>query len=398
MPGLGKDLQDLRLSKINKKEDISGRELKEIQNDFSIFKTNQNADEKDFPLHRMNSNRTGVSNLTSSKSQFLVSERNRLLRKTTSSTSKVSAFNHSLGNQGPARDKHFSPNFSQKQMKEMLDSDLKAKIVKSNIEKNIEKHKEVLQDQLVKNELISREASKSPQSHMKGETFGLGELDKSREQRARDNLRNLPIKTGKRRKPKQKRRDRRLDSGERPQRVSSDFEDRRGHSAAETESNTDSTRREMGESTQQSQASQQTTKMLELKYQQQRRKFDKKNYTFHEIIQNQQTNKRQIHQKHNSLSILGFKTKQNTVDALIREKQERREQRSRREALTEVEINETDEFDTEKTRVSQVNKDNYNALMSKLKKSAGGDTFRRKKRRMTRQEEEAPIGHFDQLE
>lgn len=385
MPGLSKELQDLRISKINKKEDISGRELKEIQNDFSIFKTHPNGEEKDFGMHRMNSNRTGVSNLMSSRSQFLISERNRLLRKTTSSTSKVSGFNFSQGNK--AKEKLFSPNFSQKQMqmKEMLDSKLKAKIVKSNIEKNIDKHKsnkEILQDQLVKNELISREVSKSPNPQFKTETFGLGDSDKSRDPRTKDNLRKLPIKTGKRRRPKQKRRERKRETGERG---ASDAEDKRGHSGTETESNSESIRREISESTQQSQSSQQTTKMLELKYQNQKRKFEKKKYTFQEIIQNQETNKRQIHQKQNSLSILGFKTKQNSVDMLIREKQEKRgRETGKREeegSLARVEINEMDEFDTEKTRVSQVNRENYNALMSKLKKSSKQNTFRRRKSR-----------------
>lgn len=55
--------------------------------------------------------------------------------------------------------------------------------------------------------------------------------------------------------------------------------------------------------------------------------------------------------------------------------------KKKKKAVKEFKIKEQDEFDTRKNSISDVNKKNYNALMSKLKTNPEFNTFKRKKSR-----------------
>ena len=77
------------------------------------------------------------------------------------------------------------------------------------------------------------------------------------------------------------------------------------------------------ESLPESESSQRTAKAMEIKYQKfsNNKGFNKKKFSYNETINNNNdTNKRIVMQKKNSLSILGFKTKKKSVDILIKKK------------------------------------------------------------------------------
>jgi hypothetical protein len=360
MPTVSTEFKNLEISKIKKKKDVSGREIKEIQNDFSILKTQQTGgndkNNSPNPVSKRGPQFGSISNLISSqnKSQFLLSERRGFIRKATQdSTSRNSFYNYSNRTDisNLIKDRQNSDGLSGRDNKEIMDSKIEAQIVKSNIEKHKvrrdkmfglevglsteNKSPEILQDQLVKNQLISREISVSPKRMPKSKTekkFRMADLDKigrsnsSKKKKRDEELRERRRFISKRKKKlreksfKKKR--------ERKKNIKMESINEKGEtemSIEESGSNmTNGSLNNMHDSIKDSKSSQQTQKGKPYKYKKPWKKnFDKKNFTYNEIIQNQETERRKVHQKKVSLTNLGFNTKKKSVDVLIKKKRKK---------------------------------------------------------------------------
>jgi hypothetical protein len=245
----------------------------------------------------------------------------------------------------------------------IMDSQLKDKIVKSNIEKhkvqrdmtnmetqtsNRDKSREILQDQLVKNELISREVSVSPHRMPQSKTqkrFRMADLDKlgrsnsakkrKKEQEMRENRRFISRRKKKSRDKKPKK-----NKKEKKKEMESINEKRENEiSMGEVGSNMTLGSKGFG-SIKDSKSSQRTEKGKPNKVHKQiKGKFGKKNYTYNEIIQNQETERRKVHQKKVSLTNLGFNTNPKSVDMLIRKKNKKKLAKTASRVILKINVN-----------------------------------------------------------
>ena len=324
---ISREFQDCRISNIKPQDDISKRDLKEIQNDFSILKTNTNLLEKDFDKGSNMRNMGHVSNLmiSDNKPQFPNQKRNQYQRKNTMPTiSKTSIYTGSFVPEVSNLLKEVDQAMYSNQKIGFLDSKIKDQIVKSNIEKNKAKPK-MQRDQLVNNRLISPATSQDKQpkrvtpvridiGFKTGEKhfFENGQIQDFKALPGAGVIYNHGKATFGEEGFKSHQEENEDIGGLRSNQINSaNF----GHSQGRETFSLDSQL--------ESESSRKTKKATQMQLAPEKSQdFAKKNHTYHAEIQKQDTRKK-LHQKHNSLSILGFKTNQNSIENLLKQKKKK---------------------------------------------------------------------------